>query len=78
MQPLPGAEVSLEMTGPSPGTTIVTTDENGEFDAEFTIFQFGTYTVNVTGITGENVEYAPENDVISSTTVIVQQGASMQ
>jgi hypothetical protein len=72
-EPVPGATVTVQMTRPDGTTEIkeVTTDENGHATIDFTIFVFGTYTITVLDITGENMEYTPENNVESSVTVEV-------
>lgn len=61
------------MTRPD-GTTAtqeVITDENGEASVDFTIYVYGTYTITFLDITGENMEYTPENNVASSVEVVV-------
>ena len=72
--PMTGTTVTVQMTRPDGITEIseVTTYESGHATVEFTIFDFGTYTITVLDITGENMEYAPENNVESSVTVEVE------
>ncbi len=61
------------MTRPdgSTATQEVITDANGEAKVNFTIYEYGTYTITILDITGENMEYTPENNVASSVEVVV-------
>lgn len=72
--PITGTTVTVQMTRPDGITEIneVTTYESGNATVEFTIFDFGTYTITVLDITGDNIEYTPENNIVSSITVEVE------
>ena len=74
-EPMTGATVTVQITW-SDGTTEtkdVTTNENGHATVGFTVFEFGTYIFTVLGIVGDNMEYAPENNVDSSVEMLVQE-----
>ena len=52
----------------------MTTGENGFAEGEFKIFSYGTYTLTVENVEGENMVYAPSMNQVSSITASV--GAS--
>ncbi len=74
-EPMNGAMVTIQITWPDSTTETkdVTTNENGYATVDFTIFEFGTYIFTVLGIAGDNMEYAPENNVDSSVEMLVQE-----
>jgi hypothetical protein len=74
-EPMENATVSLSMTGQGEyQTTTVVTDKDGAATAEFPISMYGTYTVTVDNVEGENMEYDPSLNVADS--VVVQVGPS--
>jgi hypothetical protein len=66
-----GATVTLEMTAPDGSKTrmTVTTVEHGYANAVFTIHDHETYRVEVIDITGDGMEYTPEDNVMSAVNV---------
>jgi hypothetical protein len=73
-QPMPGATVTVQMTRPDGSTEIkkVITDEYGQSRVSFDINTYGPYTITVLDITGEFMEYTPENNVASEVEVRVR------
>jgi hypothetical protein len=70
--PMPNATVTLRMDGAGSSETIeVTTGEDGSAQGEFKIFSYGTYTLTVENIEGENMVYTPSMNQVSSITVQV-------
>lgn len=76
--PMENASVTLQITRPdgSTETQTTTTGSDGKGRVEFTIYVYGTYTVEVLGIEGENMEYAPDMNAIDSLEVDVGPGES--
>lgn len=76
--PMQNAAVTLQMTRPdgSTETQTTTTGPDGKGSVEFTIYVYGTYTVEILGIEGENMEYAPDRNVIDSLEIEVGPGES--
>jgi hypothetical protein len=76
--PMENATVTLQMTRPdgSTETQTTTTGPDGMGSVEFTIYVYGTYTVEVLNIEGENMEYAPDMNAIDSLEVEVGPGES--
>jgi hypothetical protein len=72
--PVPDATVTLKMTPKygEPETTEVVTGTDGKADYKFTIYSYGDYTVSIEDIAGENLEYHPELNEVSSTEVKVR------
>ncbi len=63
--------VELLLGGSSVSTQTVTTDSSGNATATFTISSYGTYTVQVTGVSGNSATYDSSSNTTSSTTVVV-------
>lgn len=72
--PVSDATVKLKMTPEhgEPKTADVVTDANGMADFVFTIHSYGDYIVSVEDIIGDNIEYRPELNEMSSTEVQVR------
>jgi hypothetical protein len=71
-EPMPNTTVTIQMDGMGASEQIqVTTDENGWAEGEFKIFSYGTYTLTVEDVEGENMVYAPSMNQVSSLTVNV-------
>lgn len=68
-----GAEVTVELLrdGQSLESKIVTTDAFGNTNVDFTIFNFGNYTVRVIQIERDNGIYNPELNILDSVNVNV-------
>ena len=72
--PMLGAMVTVQMTRPD-GTTYTKeefTDENGQATVNFDIFVYGTYTITILDIQGDNMKYTPENNVVSEVEIVVE------
>jgi hypothetical protein len=70
-----GATVTVQMTRPDgiTETKDVATNENGHATVDFTVSVFETYAFTVLDITGDNMEYAPENNVESLVEILVSE-----
>jgi len=70
--PMPNATVTVRMDGAGSSEQIqVVTNEDGFAEGEFKIFSYGTYTLTVENVEGENMVYAPSMNQVSSITVPV-------
>jgi hypothetical protein len=71
-EPMPNATVTLQMEGMGASEEIqVMTNEEGFAEGEFKIFSYGTYTLAVENVEGENMVYAPSMNQVSSITANV-------
>lgn len=70
--PLANVTVSLALAGPSgAGTQTFMTNASGVASYFFTINQFGSYTVTLTGMTASGITYDPAQNVAGSRNVVV-------
>lgn len=70
--PMANATVTLQMDGAGSSEQIQTvTNEAGFAEGEFEIYSYGTYTVSVENVEGENMVYDPSMNQVSSVTVRV-------
>jgi hypothetical protein len=71
-EPMPNATVTLQMTGAGENQFItLTTDKDGAAAGQFKITSYGTYTVSVLDVEGENMEYDPTLNTRDSVVVDV-------
>jgi hypothetical protein len=75
-EPMADATVTLQMTGAGENQFItLVTDKDGAAAGEFRISMYGTYTVSVLDVEGENMEYDPSLNTANSVVVEVGAGA---
>jgi hypothetical protein len=70
--PMANATVTVRMDGARSSEQIqITTGDDGSAEGEFTIYSYGTYTLTVENVEGEDMVYAPSMNQVSSITVPV-------